>query len=278
VTSDTVIDGTAEEISREVIVAAPAPTTLFRTDDPVEVVERASRVADALKGVLDRQGLTALIGNKRHVLVEGWTTLGAMVGVTAVPVWTKPLDGNAPEGRTFGWEARVEAHTLDGRVIGAAEAMCTRAESRWKSADDYALRSMAQTRATSKALRGPLGFVVTLAGYQATPAEEMPADAPAPAGNGRQVSAEKPKATEKVATAKQRGLINGKAAEKKMGSLELGNVLLAAAGQKLKNAEDFDDPEDAQKFVNRNLDRLPARLVDPVLKLIEQHEAEDVAF
>jgi hypothetical protein len=103
-----------------------------------------------------------------------------MVGVTAVPVWTKPLDGEAPAGRSFGFEARVEARTLDGRVIGAAEAMCTRNERRWKSADDYAIRSMAQTRATSKALRGPLGFVVTLAGYQATPAEEMPADAVQP--------------------------------------------------------------------------------------------------
>jgi hypothetical protein len=38
---------------------------------------------------------------------------------------------------------------------------------------------MAQTRATSKALRQPLGFVMTLAGYSATPAEEMPRD-----GNG----------------------------------------------------------------------------------------------
>jgi hypothetical protein len=40
---------------------------------------------------------------------------------------------------------------------------------------------MAQTRAVSKALRGPLGFVVTLAGYEATPAEEMPpSDSPPP--------------------------------------------------------------------------------------------------
>ena len=33
---------------------------------------------------------------------------------------------------------------------------------------------MAQTRATSKALRQPLGFVITLAGFDPTPAEEMP--------------------------------------------------------------------------------------------------------
>jgi hypothetical protein len=40
---------------------------------------------------------------------------------------------------------------------------------------------MAQTRATSKALSGPLRFVMTLAGYEATPADEMPHDEPAPA-------------------------------------------------------------------------------------------------
>lgn len=175
------VDGTVAEIGTDLEHVEHHSTTLFRTDDPVEVVEKASRVADALKSVLDKQGLTKQISGKKHVLVEGWTTLGAMVGVTAVPVWTKPLEGDAPSGRAFGFEARVEARTLDGRVIGAAEAMCTRAENRWKTADDYAIRSMAQTRATSKALRGPLGFVVTLAGYESTPGEEMPPDEPSTA-------------------------------------------------------------------------------------------------
>jgi hypothetical protein len=36
---------------------------------------------------------------------------------------------------------------------------------------------MAQTRATAKALRLPLGFIVSSAGNEATPAEEMPRDA-----------------------------------------------------------------------------------------------------
>jgi hypothetical protein len=65
---------------------------------------------------------------------------------------------------------------MDGRTIGAAEAMCSRNEHTWAKREDYALRSMAQTRATSKSLRGPLGFIVALAGYATTPAEEMPAD------------------------------------------------------------------------------------------------------
>lgn len=178
------IESTAEEIGSEVAVVEHEPaTTLFRTDDPLEVVEKAGRVADALKGVLVRQGLTARIQGRDHVLVEGWTTLGSMLGVFPVLAWTRKV----PDG----WEARVEARTLDGRVIGAAESECLRTEKEWgpkpsrgKPREDFALRSMAQTRATSKALRAPLGFIVTLAGYAATPAEEMPDDGPAaPAPN-----------------------------------------------------------------------------------------------
>lgn len=154
-------------------VEQQASTTLFRTDDPVEVIERAGRAADALKSVLVRQGLTQNIQGKDYVRVEGWTTLGSMLGVVPVCTWTKEIPN--------GWEARVEARTLDGRVIGAAEAQCSRDEKMWAKRDAYALRSMAQTRATSKALRAPLGFIVTLAGYEATPSEEMPREAAPPA-------------------------------------------------------------------------------------------------
>lgn len=154
----------------EVIGTELEPVThgnLFRTEDPVEIIRRASETADALAAVLRDRKLTTNIGGKDHVRVEGWTLLGTMLGVFPVVEWTRAVDD--------GWEARVEARTLAGQVVGAAEAECLRTERLWKGRDDYALRSMAQTRAVSKALRGPLGFVVTLAGYEATPAEEMPA-------------------------------------------------------------------------------------------------------
>ena len=97
-----------------------------------------------------------------------------MLGVFPVVVWTKEV------GEGQGWEARVEARTRDGAVVGAAEAECLRSEKTWKNRDSYALRSMAQTRATSKALRGPVGFVMTIAGFEATPEEEMPREEPQP--------------------------------------------------------------------------------------------------
>lgn len=163
-TDDEIID---VEPGQEMVVAGGAPpATLFRTDDPVEIVARATSVATILSGVLKKQGLTKRISNKDYVQVEGWTLCGTMLGVYPVVEWTRPIEG--------GWEARVEARTRDGAVVGAAEAECLRSESRWKSADDYSIRSMAQTRAISKALRAPLGFIVALAGYEVTPASEIP--------------------------------------------------------------------------------------------------------
>jgi hypothetical protein len=98
-----------------------------------------------------------------------------MLGVVPIVEWTRPLEDGT------GWEARVEAKTLDGRVVGAAESMCTRGETTWRSRDEYALRSMAQTRAIGRAMRAPLGQIVRLAGYEPAGAEELPADPVKPA-------------------------------------------------------------------------------------------------
>ena len=149
-------------------VSAPPPATLFRTDHPDEIVTRAAQTAHALAAVIKKQKLSVTISGREHVKVEGWTLLGTMLGVFPVCTWSRQLEN--------GWEARVEARTLSGAVVGAAEAMCLRSESKWATRDEYALRSMAQTRATSKALRQPLGFIMEMGGFEATPFEEMPPD------------------------------------------------------------------------------------------------------
>lgn len=159
-----VIDADVEDLTPAVV--EPAPLNLFRTDEPAEIIRRATELANELKKVLIEQKLVSNIKGREHVRVEGWSLLGSMLGVFPVCTWTRKLDN--------GWEARVEARTLSGAVVGAAEAECLNTEGTWKGRDDYALRSMAQTRATSKALRQPLGFVVSLAGFDPTPAEEMP--------------------------------------------------------------------------------------------------------
>lgn len=142
-------------------------TTLFRADAPADVLAEARSVAMALKPALLEGGMVQQIGQSEHVKIEGWQTLGSMLRVTPHIVWTRKL------AEPFdGWEARAEIRTLDGRAIGAAEAMCERSEPNWRRSPEYAVRSMAQTRAQSKAFAGPLRFIITLAGYAGTPAEE----------------------------------------------------------------------------------------------------------
>jgi hypothetical protein len=93
-----------------------------------------------------------------------------MTKVYAVIEWTKE--------REDGWEARAQAFTIDGQIVGAGEAVCLKDEANWRGKPSTALKGMAQTRAMSRALRAPLGFIMTLAGYRATAAEEMPPTPP----------------------------------------------------------------------------------------------------
>lgn len=150
-----------------------APANLFGTD-PVNVMRQAWVIAQSLTDVIRRAKLAVGISGREYVKVEGWTMLGSMLGVFPVVVWTRRLgSSDGPYGEQ-GWEAAVEARTMTGAVVGRAEAQCTRSEKQWAQREDYALRAMAQTRATSRAMRGPLGFVVALGGFEATAAEEMP--------------------------------------------------------------------------------------------------------
>ena len=146
--------------------------TLFQTSDPAVALARMTEHARLLVDVVKSRKLSQRIGGRDHLLVEAWTTLGGMLGVHPIVMWTRPNETGD------GYVARVEAHTLDGRVVGAAEAECSRAETTWAKRPPYALRSMAQTRATSRALRAPLGQIVTLAGYEAAGVEEIPPTPP----------------------------------------------------------------------------------------------------
>lgn len=167
---------------------------LFGTRDPAAIIGKAKTVAQALKDVIVKQGLVSRISGKEYPRCEAWTLLGTMLGVFPVCVWSRQVEG--------GWEARVEARTKDGAVIGAAEAECLRSERNWSNRDDFSLRSMAQTRATAKCLRMPLGFVMSLSGFEPTPAEEMIEQAQAHAAPARQAAKPEAKKPSGEATAK----------------------------------------------------------------------------
>jgi hypothetical protein len=142
----------AEVLGEELEPVPPMPGLFTRTD-PQAVLEDAARVATALTGALEAGGMIVPIGNRKHVMVDGWQTAGALVGITAVIEWSRLLaDGS--------WEARAVAKTSDGRIVGAGESMCSKEERHWRTSEEFARRSMAQTRAIGRALRGPCGFLV----------------------------------------------------------------------------------------------------------------------
>src|SRR4051794_37804634 len=113
---DTVV-GELVPLERE----APTPS-LFGTTDPDVELAHMQKVAATLVDVVRNRDLVVQIGGREHLTVEAWTTLGGLVGIVPIVVWTNPL----PDGA--GWEARVEARTKTGEIVGAAESMCTRSE------------------------------------------------------------------------------------------------------------------------------------------------------
>lgn len=136
---------------------------------PSEIVSNASEVATLLTTILREQNLVVNIQGSEHVLVEGWTLLAGMMGHSVGTTNTRPVEVDGKPG----FIAHAEVYDQTGNVVGSADGICTRGERAWSKRDDYALSGMAQTRAISRACRQRFGFIVRLAGYNPTPAEEM---------------------------------------------------------------------------------------------------------
>lgn len=154
------------------IVPLPAPVEIrlgsLAIADPKEMIHRAAQLADALAEIINQQKLYVVIKNKKYVMAEGWTTMGAMVGVTPIEESCEPL----PDGK--GYHAKVKLIRLyDGMQVGGASAICRISEKGWNPDDDFATHSKAITRATGKAFRLSFAWIMKLAGFEATPAAEI---------------------------------------------------------------------------------------------------------
>ena len=170
-----------ELVEGEIVYERPGaelavPTsTLFQTADPRIALQRMAEIAKEIVTVIDSQKLYVRISGKKYVTCTGWKTVGGMYGLSPYTVWTRPNENGD------GYVARVEVRTLDERTIAAAEAECARDETHWKDRPKHSLRSMSETRATSRALRGTARADRCPAGFAGTPAEEMLASETEPA-------------------------------------------------------------------------------------------------
>jgi hypothetical protein len=156
--------------------ADQAALTLFGQASPHQILTQATAIADTIAPLIRQRNLYKRIGNSEHVYIEAWTLAGTMLGVFAITLRTWEI------GADEGYGATVQARTLGGQIVGQTDAVVMRSEEvggkrKWEDAPAFQLISMAQTRASSKALRMPLGFIMQLAGYDTTPAEEVEAAA-----------------------------------------------------------------------------------------------------
>jgi hypothetical protein len=152
----------------------PGSVSIYQSTEARAQLAEAKDRAAVLVEVIKAQGLAKTFGNstKPHVYVEGWQFLASQFGLIPDIEWSHELQDY--EGARVGWEARAVLRRLaDGAEIAHAEAECRWDEANWKGRPSYAVRSMAQTRAVSKVCRIALSSVMVMAGYSATPAEEM---------------------------------------------------------------------------------------------------------
>lgn len=160
--------------------------------DPHAILEQAAAAAKALQEVIANKPKKVIIQGKQYLECEDWQTVARFFGCTARLEWTKPIEFAG----AVGFEARVEVVRLtDAVVIGAGESMCMNNEQRWNTSPLVHLRSMAQTRAISRALNSVFRWVSVLAGFERTPSEELEAD---PRGAQDEIIAQKLESNDKA--------------------------------------------------------------------------------
>lgn len=138
--------------------------------------------ASELKSFITEKGLSVNIAGKEYINVEGWQFAGMMMGLYPVVVELENLsykeqvnaNGKSFLSKIYKFKAKVELRDIkDDSVKGVGVAFCSNEEPMKRSFQEYAVASMAQTRAVGKAYRNLLGFLVKAAGFEATPSEEM---------------------------------------------------------------------------------------------------------
>jgi hypothetical protein len=127
-------------------------------------------LAQDLARFIEENKLFHHIQGKEYVNVEGWQYAGARLGILPV---IEELNDISNE-REIKYQAEVKLMDLKNRqIVGSGFAICSNRENGKRNYQEFAIASMAQTRAIGKAYRNILAWIIRAAGYEPTPAEEM---------------------------------------------------------------------------------------------------------
>jgi len=142
----------------------------FMFEDNEACLKAAEEKALKARQIIDKQGWSVKLNGKQYVKCEGWTVLAALCGLSPTIVGTNVLDDGSRA-------AVAELRDCTGKAYSRADAECGDEKDigsiNWHEEPGYSKRSMAQTRAISKVCRASLSWCMTLAGYEATPYEEV---------------------------------------------------------------------------------------------------------
>lgn len=181
----------------EIVVQSSNMLSSLNMRPPEQVLAQAREAAVALNRILAGKKNKVMFNKEQYLEFEDWQTVGTFYGCTAKVISTEPIT----DGGATGYLAKAVVVRMDtGVEISAADAMCMNDEEKWSARPKYIWkkvggenvreqvgsepvpayqrRSMAQTRACAKALRNAFAWVVVLAGYKPTPAEELPEQDP----------------------------------------------------------------------------------------------------
>jgi hypothetical protein len=167
--------------------------------DPERAYKEAQRLVSVVANRCTGPGYLVNIKGKQYPKIEWWTSVSASLGLFPRVLYSKRLDRDGE----IAYEAKVEVHR-NGQIVASGEALCSNRESRWQHADEYAIKSMAITRASGKAYRIPLSFLAVMAGLEVTPAEEMPSEVHSDSSHSPTPT---PNQNDDLATEKQRGAV-----------------------------------------------------------------------
>ena len=145
---------------------------LQKTNPSYELINKDSmlQLSNELSKLIKEKGLSSNIQGKQFVNVEGWQFAGASLGLMPIITDTKDLSNET----TIKYMATCEVRNINtGLVVATGIALCSNGEKTKRYFDEYAILSMAQTRAIGKAYRNLLAWLMKAAGFEATPAEEM---------------------------------------------------------------------------------------------------------
>ena len=127
-------------------------------------------LSNELASLIKEKKLSTNIQGKQFVNVEGWGYAGAAIGL--IPIITEVKD-LSKENELKYWATCEVRNIATGQVVSIGHAICSNKERTKRSFDEYAICSMAQTRAEGKAYRLLLGWLMKAAGFESTPAEEV---------------------------------------------------------------------------------------------------------